>query len=401
MRLPTKPSHTPACTPTLPIFLAIAMDVAITSLAVFSRAHDLQQAHDVGGREEVQADHVLRPLGDGCDLVHVERRGVGGDDGAGLGDLVELGEDLLLQRHVLEHGLDDEIGRAEVLQFQRRRQPGHALLGLRFRGAAALDVGLQRVLDARDALVERLLRGLDDGQRKAGVEEREPDARSHGAGAEDADRLDVAQLARRGRCRAGSPPAARRRTRTAARGHRGWRPPRGTARARARLPSASGIVAAASTASMAAFGAIGPLGWRASEPRAFSNRPAGTLSIFCLADAARRLAHLLLGEGDGRRDHVTVGQLVDQAGGGALGRVDEGARGDELQGLLHADRARQALRAAGARNDAELDLGQPELAHVLGRDAIVAAQRQLQAAAERRAVHRGHHRLGRLSRSCR
>ena len=25
-----------------------------------------------------------------------------------------------------------------------------------------------------------------------------------------------------------------------------------------------------------------------------------------------------LGEGDGRRDHVAVGQLVDQAGGGAL-----------------------------------------------------------------------------------
>ena len=36
MRLPTKPSHTPACTPTLPIRLAMAIEVAITSLAVFS-----------------------------------------------------------------------------------------------------------------------------------------------------------------------------------------------------------------------------------------------------------------------------------------------------------------------------------------------------------------------------
>ena len=73
---------------------------------------------------------------------------------------------------------------------------------------------------------------------------------------------------------------------------------------------------------MAALGAIGPLGCRAIDARAFSNRPAGidALSIFLLADAARRLADLLLGKGDGRGDHVAVRHLVDQAGGGALRR---------------------------------------------------------------------------------
>ena len=153
---------------------------------------------------------------------------------------------------------------------------------------------------------------------------------------------------------------------------------------------------AASTASMAALGAIGPLGCRRERGARLLEQAGGNRRLvdLLLADAARRLAHLLLGEGDGGRDHVAVGDLVDQAGGGALGGVDERACGDELQGLLDADRARQPLRAAGARDDAELDLGQAQLAHVLGGDAVVAAERQLQPAAQRRAVDGRHDRLG-------
>ena len=78
---------------------------------------------------------------------------------------------------------------------------------------------------------------------------------------------------------------------------------------------------------------------------------------------------------------------------GGLGGVDEGPGGDHLQRLLHADQARQPLGAAGAGQDAERDLRQPELAHVLGHHAVVAAQRQLQPAAQRRAVDGRHDRL--------
>ena len=54
-------------------------------------AHDFQQPHHVRRREEVHAEHVVRPAGDRGDLVDVEIGGVGGEDRAGLGDLVELG----------------------------------------------------------------------------------------------------------------------------------------------------------------------------------------------------------------------------------------------------------------------------------------------------------------------
>ena len=61
-----------------------------------------------------------------------------------------------------------------------------------------------------------------------------------------------------------------------------------------------------------------------------------------------------------------------------------------------ADRARQALRAAGAGDDAELDLGLAELRGV-GGDDDVAHHRQLAAAAEREAGDRGDHRLAHLA----
>ena len=71
---------------------------------------------------------------------------------------------------------------------------------------------------------------------------------------------------------------------------------------------------------------------------------------------------------------------------------DRAAREDHRQRLLDAGEARQALRAAGARQEAELDLGQAEPRGGSG-DAIVAAERRLEAAAERRAVQRRDDRL--------
>ncbi|MHC2517033.1 hypothetical protein ACVMHW_002915 [Bradyrhizobium diazoefficiens] len=59
------------------------------------------------------------------------------------------------------------------------------------------------------------------------------------------------------------------------------------------------------------------------------------------------------------------------------------------------DRARQALGAAGARQQAELHLGQAELG-LLHRNAEMTGQRDLEAAAERGAVNCGNDRLRRV-----
>ena len=61
-------------------------------------------------------------------------------------------------------------------------------------------------------------------------------------------------------------------------------------------------------------------------------------------------------------------------------------RQNHRQRLFDADEPRQALRAAGARNEAELDFRQAEPRARRG-DAEMAAERHLEPAAERRAVH--------------
>ena len=53
-------------------------------------AHDFEQAHDIGGTEEMQADHILRTLGERRDLIEIQRRGVGGENGALPHHLIEL-----------------------------------------------------------------------------------------------------------------------------------------------------------------------------------------------------------------------------------------------------------------------------------------------------------------------
>ena len=74
-------------------------------------------------------------------------------------------------------------------------------------------------------------------------------------------------------------------------------------------------------------------------------------------------------------------------------RTHVAAREDHVEPELQADQSRQALRAAGARHQAELDFGQGQHGlRVIGGDAIATRQRRLQPAAKARAVNRGHDR---------
>lgn len=90
-----------------------------------------------------------------------------------------------------------------------------------------------------------------------------------------------------------------------------------------------------------------------------------------------------LGQRPGRDDlvnHAQAGGLVD--GQRLAGQHQPRGRGD-------ADQARQALRAAAARNQPQRDLGQAQpCARRIGRDAMMAGQGQLQSAAQGRAIDR-------------
>ena len=74
---------------------------------------DFNEGHAVGGVEEVHADELGGTARAGSDLGDRQRGRVGGEDGLGLADLVKLHEDVFLQLHLLDGGLDDEVGIGE------------------------------------------------------------------------------------------------------------------------------------------------------------------------------------------------------------------------------------------------------------------------------------------------
>ncbi|MNQ70654.1 hypothetical protein D3C85_852980 [compost metagenome] len=101
----------------------------------------------------------------------------------------------------------------------------------------------------------------------------------------------------------------------------------------------------------------------------------------------------VLGELDGGGQHVTVNNFIEQLRTGKLlGRYGR-ARDDHVQRMLQADHARQALRATGAGQQAQLHFRQRDL-RALGGHAVVTAQGQFQPATHGHRVNRGHDRLG-------
>ena len=70
---------------------------------------DFQEPHDMGRGKEVEPHDIPGPPRGRGDLIEIEARGDGGENGAGVGDGIELCEDLLFEIHVLEDGFDDDV----------------------------------------------------------------------------------------------------------------------------------------------------------------------------------------------------------------------------------------------------------------------------------------------------
>ena len=104
------------------------------------------------------------------------------------------------------------------------------------------------------------------------------------------------------------------------------------------------------------------------------------------------LGHDAASKGSRGLGQIARSDLVDDAVGKRFRRSDRLAGDDHLQRLLGADKARQALRAASTRQQAELHFGQADARFRRG-NPIVAGERQLEAAAERGAVQCRDHRL--------
>ncbi len=265
--------------------------------------------------------------------------------------------------------------------------------------AAARGGGLVILLHHAHAALELLFAGFDQRHRDTGIGERHRDAAAHGAGADDGDALDIARLC--------------------ALGHAGDLC--GLALAEERIALRLRLVRRHQLEESLAlllqsfierqvdrgtdrvgggerrFQPAGLLGQgcnRVGEDRAVGL--GGRELAVVVAQLAQRalLRQHLAGKGlaaGGR----TFDDLLDQAMLERLGGADRIAADDHLDRQFRTDRARQALGAAGAGQQAELDLGQAQL-RFLRCNAEVACQRHFEAAAEGGAMNGGNDRLRRV-----
>ena len=154
---------------------------------------DLDQRHDRGRVEVVKADDLVGPLGRRADLGDRERRGVRGEDRVPRGDRVELGEDGMLDRDALGHGLDDEVDVAEALVGGGAVDAPDDLLHLRrglLLGELALlhqpgDLALGDVAGLVEAGLDELVLDVLEHHGDARGGDGLGDLAAHGAGADD------------------------------------------------------------------------------------------------------------------------------------------------------------------------------------------------------------------------
>ncbi len=165
-------------------------------------------------------------------------------------------------------------------------------------------------------------------------------------------------------------------------------------RARASATSAGSSAALASASTIR--GGAGRRRAEAGSARRYSSNCAGrdggtgrSRTRLIGAPEMRELAR----PGDGAGHEIAVDAPVDDAERDRRVDADRLAAGHEVERRLPAGETRQADRAAGAGQEPEADFREPEL-QVAGCAAVMAGERGLRAAAERRAVERRDDRLG-------
>ena len=338
------------------------------------RAHDLDERQHRDRVEEVQADV-------GAHLLDRERRRVRREDRIRR-DLANLGEDRPLHVEFLEDRFEHEVAAGELLPA------GAAVDDRREKRLACADLfpnRRERLVDARLLEIAQHDRHLEPPQEQC------RELRRHQAGADDADllhraRLCIGKVRRLLRAPLDDGERIRRGPRLRADEQLGHRTLLRCVALRERpvLRARDQVQRDIRRTCRAVHGVVD------ARPR-FANdrvelRPV-RLDALELAELARE-AERLVDELD-RCDQAVGDPELERLGRGQQLVLAQRVQHDHPRRGFGADQLRQQLRAAPGRDDRERDLGKADVADVRRECARGAMQRELETAAERRAVDRG------------
>ena len=339
--------------------------------------------------------HVFRAGSGRGDGIHILVGSVGGENRLRLAGGIELGEDFLLQFEVLEHRLDHNVGIGDFGIVGGAGDQAHAALDIVLAQLAALDGDAVVLADDFHAAVECAVADFEQRHWNPRVGEAHGDAAAHGAAADDRRLADFAlrgvfgQALDLRRLPLGEKDMAH-----GGGFRRGDELPEQFALALERLVDWQfdrGFEATddAVRGDLAPRPGVHPLAGLLEKARLD-----GCRVDHDVADTLERRAGFdeFPGIADRAFEQIAFDDLVDEAHVVGLARGNRIARGDDVQSGFDAGDARQALGSAGAGKQAELDLGQADFGAGDGA-AVMAGERNLEAAAEGGAVDRRDHRL--------
>jgi hypothetical protein len=149
--------------------------------------HHLDQPHRMGGREEMQPQHIARPGRRAGDGIDIQIGGVGRQHRARLRHIVEVAEDRLLDGQILERRFDHQIDPGERVHPARQAQAVlERGIARRFRHLAAFHRPVEIGRDRRPRPGAAVIVAFDQGHRQPGKQHRRGNARAHHAPADDA-----------------------------------------------------------------------------------------------------------------------------------------------------------------------------------------------------------------------
>ena len=159
----------------------------------FVAAHNFKQLHDIGWREEMHANHILRTRCACGDFVDIKIGCIRRQYRTRFADGVQLAKYLFLDVHALVDRFDNQIAVGQIIQRQRWCQQGHHAFHLLLREASLGSAVFIIFADNANTAVQIFLHHFDNGYGDALGQEVHRNAAAHGAGTNDADFLDVAQ----------------------------------------------------------------------------------------------------------------------------------------------------------------------------------------------------------------
>src|SRR5579863_2268992 len=100
-----------------------------------------------------------------------------------------MAEDFFLERHALEHGLDDHIDLAKIVIAERRLDELQAFIHELLRKPAAFNRTLIVLLNGGQSAIKRRLVSLFEQHGKSGIGKDHRDSAAHGSGADHCNRV--------------------------------------------------------------------------------------------------------------------------------------------------------------------------------------------------------------------